>query len=89
MTSLKAEPLMREFHYNGIRIPDPGSDLISARLERPRGRDLAVQPVVLPRGVVAAPILLPYFSPGFKYTVSVTMGEMVVPQRLKAWDQRT
>jgi PRTRC genetic system protein C len=27
MASLKAEPLVREFHYNGIRIPDPGPEL--------------------------------------------------------------
>jgi PRTRC genetic system protein C len=27
MTALKAEALVREFHYNGIRISDPGSDL--------------------------------------------------------------
>lgn len=27
MSTLKAEALVREFHYNGIRIPDPGQDL--------------------------------------------------------------
>jgi PRTRC genetic system protein C len=27
MSTLKAESLLREFHYNGIRIPDPGPDL--------------------------------------------------------------
>lgn len=27
MSNLKAEALLREFHYNGIRIPDPGPDL--------------------------------------------------------------
>ena len=27
MSNLKAEVLLREFHYNGIRIPDPGPDL--------------------------------------------------------------
>jgi PRTRC genetic system protein C len=27
MSNLKAEALAREFHYNGIRIPDPGPDL--------------------------------------------------------------
>jgi PRTRC genetic system protein C len=27
MSTLKAEALMREFHYNGIRIPDPGPEL--------------------------------------------------------------
>ena len=27
VTSLKADVLMREFHYNGIRIPDPGPNL--------------------------------------------------------------
>ena len=27
MSSLKAEALLREFHYNGIRIPDPGPEL--------------------------------------------------------------
>ena len=27
MGGLKAEALLREFHYNGIRIPDPGPEL--------------------------------------------------------------
>ena len=27
MGSLKAEALVREFHYNGVRIPDPGPEL--------------------------------------------------------------
>lgn len=27
MTALKVEALMREFQYNGIRIPDPGPEL--------------------------------------------------------------
>jgi Prokaryotic Ubiquitin len=27
MSTLRAEALVREFHYNGIRIPDPGPDL--------------------------------------------------------------
>ncbi|MGF7183827.1 PRTRC system protein C [Tunturiibacter psychrotolerans] len=27
MTSLKTEVLSREFHYNGVRIPDPGPEL--------------------------------------------------------------
>lgn len=27
MSTLKAEALVREFSYNGIRIPDPGPDL--------------------------------------------------------------
>lgn len=27
MTSLKADVLVREFQYNGIRIPDPGPEL--------------------------------------------------------------
>ena len=27
MSRLKAEAMLREFHYNGIRIPDPGPDL--------------------------------------------------------------
>jgi PRTRC genetic system protein C len=27
MSQLKAEAMVREFHYNGIRIPDPGPDL--------------------------------------------------------------
>ena len=27
MSTLKAEALLREFHYNGIRIPDPGPGL--------------------------------------------------------------
>ncbi|MBS1805512.1 MAG: hypothetical protein JST28_19285 [Acidobacteria bacterium] len=36
------------------------------------GETSAVPPVALPRRVVAAHILLPYFSPGGKYVVSVT-----------------
>jgi hypothetical protein len=31
MSQLKAEAMVREFHYNGIRIPDPGPDLRSPR----------------------------------------------------------
>jgi PRTRC genetic system protein C len=27
MSSLKTEALLREFYYNGVRIPDPGPDL--------------------------------------------------------------
>jgi PRTRC genetic system protein C len=27
MSTLKVEAFVREFHYNGIRIPDPGPDL--------------------------------------------------------------
>jgi PRTRC genetic system protein C len=27
MTSLKTEVLLREFHYNSVRIPDPGPEL--------------------------------------------------------------
>ncbi len=27
MSNLRVEALVREFFYNGIRIPDPGSDL--------------------------------------------------------------
>ena len=27
MTALKTEVLLREFYYNGVRIPDPGPDL--------------------------------------------------------------
>jgi PRTRC genetic system protein C len=27
MSNLKAEVLLREFHYNGIRIPDPGPEM--------------------------------------------------------------
>ena len=27
MGNLKAEALVREFQYNGVRIPDPGPDL--------------------------------------------------------------
>jgi hypothetical protein len=36
------------------------------------GETSTVPPVILPRRVVAAHILLPYFSPGGKYVVSVT-----------------
>ena len=27
MTSLKSEVLLREFHYIGVRLPDPGPEL--------------------------------------------------------------
>jgi PRTRC genetic system protein C len=27
MSNLKAEALLREFQYNGVRIPDPGPEL--------------------------------------------------------------
>jgi PRTRC genetic system protein C len=27
MTNLETEVLLREFHYNGVRIPDPGPEL--------------------------------------------------------------
>jgi PRTRC genetic system protein C len=27
MSNLKAKALLREFHYNGVRIPDPGPEL--------------------------------------------------------------
>ena len=27
MSNLNAEALLREFHYNGVRIPDPGPEL--------------------------------------------------------------
>jgi PRTRC genetic system protein C len=27
MTGLKTEALLREFHYNSVRIPDPGPEL--------------------------------------------------------------
>jgi PRTRC genetic system protein C len=27
MSNLKVETLLREFHYNGVRIPDPGPEL--------------------------------------------------------------
>jgi PRTRC genetic system protein C len=27
MSNLKPEALLREFHYNGVRIPDPGPEL--------------------------------------------------------------
>jgi PRTRC genetic system protein C len=27
MNTVKAEVLLREFYYNGVRIPDPGPDL--------------------------------------------------------------
>jgi hypothetical protein len=38
-----------------------------------RGGTSTVPPVALPRRVVAAHILLPYFSPGGRYLVSITM----------------
>jgi PRTRC genetic system protein C len=27
MSNLKVEALLREFHFNGIRVPDPGPEL--------------------------------------------------------------
>jgi len=27
MTTLKTAPLLREFYYNGVRIPDPGPEM--------------------------------------------------------------
>ena len=27
MTSLRTVPLLREFYYNGVRIPDPGPEM--------------------------------------------------------------
>jgi hypothetical protein len=46
-------------------------DLSQAGTTR-RGETSTVPPVSLPRRVIAAHILLPYFSPGGKYLVSVT-----------------
>jgi hypothetical protein len=37
------------------------------------GETSTVPPVALPRRVITAHVLLPYFSPGGKYVVSVTM----------------
>jgi hypothetical protein len=45
------------------------------------GETSTVPPVTLPRRVVAAHILLPYFSPGGKYVVSVTMDKDGTPAR--------
>jgi hypothetical protein len=45
------------------------------------GETSTVPPVALPRRVVAARILLPYFSPGGKYVVSVTMDKAGSPAK--------
>jgi hypothetical protein len=45
------------------------------------GETSTVQPVVLPRRVVAAHILLPYFSPGGKYVVAVEVDKNGSPAR--------
>jgi hypothetical protein len=45
------------------------------------GETSTVPPVALPRRVVAAHILLPYFSPGGKYVVSVTMDKGGSPSK--------
>jgi len=45
------------------------------------GETSTVPPVALPRRVVAAHILLPYFSPGGKYVVSVTMDKNGSPAK--------
>ena len=48
------------------------------------GETSTVQPVVLPRRVVTAHILLPYFSPGGKYVVSVAMDKDGSPAKAEA-----
>jgi hypothetical protein len=45
------------------------------------GETSTVPPVALPRRVVAAHILLPYFSPGGKYVVSVSMDKSGSPAK--------
>jgi hypothetical protein len=45
------------------------------------GETSTVPPVALPRRVVAAHILLPYFSPGGKYFISVTMDRNGTPAK--------
>jgi PRTRC genetic system protein C len=35
MSNLKAEALLREFHYNGVRIPDPGPELTVEQVRDP------------------------------------------------------
>ena len=47
-----------------------------------RGNETSnVSPVALPRSVIATHILLPYFSPGGKYVVSITMGKDSSPAK--------
>jgi len=48
------------------------------------GETSTVPPVDLPRHVVAAHIFLPYFSPGGKYVVSVTMHKDGSPAKVEA-----
>ena len=48
------------------------------------GETSTVPPVALPRRVVAAHILLPYFGPGGKYVVSVTMDKDGSPAKAEA-----
>ena len=38
MSSLKTEVLLREFHYNGVRIPDPGPELSRASPRPPHSQ---------------------------------------------------
>ena len=47
------------------------------------GETPTVPPVALPRPVIAAHILLPYFSPGAKYVVSVAMDKDGSPANAK------
>lgn len=35
MSNLKTEALLREFHQNGVRIPDPGPDLTVEQVRDP------------------------------------------------------
>jgi len=48
------------------------------------GETSTVPPVALPRRVIAAHILLPYFSPGGRYAVSVTMDKDGSPAKAEA-----
>jgi hypothetical protein len=72
--------------YWRVHSPTPPSQMVSAtpvaetvdlsQAGTTRGGGAsAVPPVVLPRRLVVAHIFLPYFSPGGKYVVSVTMGK--------------
>lgn len=68
-------------------VPDGAGDSVAETIDLSQagttrgGEASTVPPVALPRRVVAAHILLPYFSPGGKYVVSVTMDRTGDAQR--------
>ena len=57
MSNLKVEALAREFHYNGIRIPDPGPELSVEQVRdllTPQYPDIATAAVSGPEAIGTA-----------------------------------